>query len=48
MRDDLTGGTEAWLNKLHETQEKDEKNREHQGKGHPGKQLPTKRKSNQD
>ncbi len=48
MRDDLAGGTEAWLDKLHETQEKDEKNRERHGEGHPGKKLPAKRKSNPD
>lgn len=31
-----------FLETLHEKQEKDEKNRQHQGKGNPGKKKPNK------
>lgn len=37
--------TEQFLEKLHETQAKDEKNRERQGKGTPSAKLPTKQHS---
>ncbi|KUO71080.1 MAG: HemX protein [Desulfosporosinus sp. BRH_c37] len=30
------------LDKLHDTQEKAEQNKKHQGKGNPGKKLPNK------
>lgn len=30
------------IDKIHETQEKDRKNKEHQGEGNPQKKLPTK------
>ncbi|MFE5317426.1 DUF4023 domain-containing protein [Paenibacillus sp. NPDC056579] len=41
MNDNLTGDTTSWVNKLHDTQQKDEKNRKQQGSGHPEKALPT-------
>ncbi|GAA3406234.1 hypothetical protein GCM10020370_32450 [Paenibacillus hodogayensis] len=36
--------TKAYLNKLHETQAKDEKNRRTHGKGDPDRKLPGKQK----
>ncbi|CAM3615330.1 hypothetical protein MALU111345_14150 [Marinicrinis lubricantis] len=38
--------TDQYLNKLHDTQAKDEKNRRAQGKGTPSSKLPTKQHSN--
>ena len=38
--------TEEFLDKLHDTQRKDEKNRRTQGKGTPSEKLPTKLHSN--
>ena len=32
--------THEFVEKLHEKQEKDRKNKEHQGDNHPGKKLP--------
>lgn len=37
--------THEFVEKLHDTQEKDEKNRKHQGKGTPSDKLPTKQHS---
>lgn len=37
--------THEFVEKLHDTQEKDEQNRT-RGKGHPEKQLPTKKHNN--
>jgi hypothetical protein len=34
--------TNDFVEKLHEKQEKDEANRQHQGKGNPGKKKPNK------
>ncbi|GGG13178.1 DUF4023 domain-containing protein [Paenibacillus abyssi] len=38
--------TKAFVNKVKDTQMKDQKNREHQGKGTPSAKLPTKQHSN--
>lgn len=38
--------TEQFLNKLHDTQSKDERNRRTQGKGTPSEKLPTKQHTN--
>jgi len=38
--------TDQFLNKLHDKQAKDEKNRQHQGKKTPSAKLPTKQHSN--
>lgn len=46
MKDNLTGDTTSWVNKVHDTQQKDEKNRKHQGDGHPDKSLPAKQHRN--
>ncbi|MBP1155903.1 MULTISPECIES: DUF4023 domain-containing protein [unclassified Paenibacillus] len=46
MRDDLRGSTDEWVEKLHDTQKKDEINRKHQGDGHPDKKLPAKQHRN--
>ncbi len=46
MRDDLKGTTGEFVAKLHDTQAKDEKNREHQGKGDPQKMLASKKHLN--
>ncbi|MCZ8514681.1 DUF4023 domain-containing protein [Paenibacillus filicis] len=40
MDRNLTGDTEAYVGKLHDTQEKDEKNRRTQGRKRPGRSLP--------
>ncbi|WP_281887372.1 DUF4023 domain-containing protein [Paenibacillus sp. YYML68] len=42
MRDDLKGTTEQFVDKLHDTQQKDEHNRKLHGDGHPEKKLPHK------
>ncbi|WP_416827333.1 DUF4023 domain-containing protein [Ectobacillus polymachus] len=39
--------THDFVEKLHETQKKDEQNRKRQGKGDPGKKLPNKRLNKQ-
>lgn len=38
--------TRQFVEKLHETQEKDAQNRKRQGEGNPDKQLPNKQHSN--
>jgi hypothetical protein len=38
--------TEQFIDKLHDTQAKDEKNRRTQGKGTPSEKLPTKQHTN--
>lgn len=38
--------TQAFVDKLHDTQKKAEKNKEHHGKGKPSKNLPNKQHSN--
>ncbi|UUZ89366.1 DUF4023 domain-containing protein [Paenibacillus sp. P25] len=40
MDNNLTGNTEDYLKKLHDTQEKDEKNRRTQGHNRPGDKSP--------
>lgn len=43
MTDNLHGSTENFVNKLLDTQNKDEKNRRTQGRKHPERKLPNKR-----
>ncbi|MEK8128474.1 DUF4023 domain-containing protein [Paenibacillus filicis] len=40
MKDNLKGSTEQFVDKLHDTQAKDDKNRAHNGGGHPESKLP--------
>ncbi|MCZ8521096.1 MULTISPECIES: DUF4023 domain-containing protein [Paenibacillus] len=42
-RQDLSGDTQQWVEKVHDTQAKDEKNRRTHGDNHPAKKLPNKR-----
>ncbi|WP_159883656.1 DUF4023 domain-containing protein [Paenibacillus puerhi] len=46
MKDNLKGTTEQFVNKLHDTQAKDEKNRKLHGGGHPESKLPTEQHRN--
>ncbi|MCJ8012877.1 DUF4023 domain-containing protein [Paenibacillus sp. KQZ6P-2] len=41
----MTDSTRDFVNKVHEQQEKQRKNKEHYGKGEPGKQLQNKQHS---